>query len=96
VCAFFVIDLSGHFWLSSFWKKYRTEYDFAKATTVLMETSSTLSVVDASMPSILKISKLEMKINTVPATTCVNASSKFLFISITAEAFNAASVVKHI
>jgi hypothetical protein len=81
---------------SSFWKNDRTAYDFKKATMVLMATSKMLSVVDAWIPSILKITKFEKNINTVPAATWVSASSKFRFISVPAKAFNAASVIKHI
>jgi hypothetical protein len=69
----------------NFWKKDRTAYDLAKAIIVLMPTNNKLSVVDASMPKILKINRLEQKIKIVPTPTCVIASIMFFFNLISAE-----------
>ena len=44
-----------------------------------MPTNNKLSVVDASMPRILKTNKLEQKIKIVPTPTCVIASIMFFF-----------------
>ena len=50
-----------------------------------MPTNNKLSVVDASMPKILKINRFEQKIKIVPATTCVIASIMFFFNLISAK-----------
>jgi hypothetical protein len=60
-------------------KKDRTANDLPKATIVFMPTNNKLSVVDASMPRILKTNKLEQKIKIVPTPTCVIASIMFFF-----------------
>ena len=66
-------------------KKDRTANDLPKATIVFMPTNNKLSVVDASMPRILKTNKLEQKIKILPATTCVIASMMFFFNLISAK-----------